>query len=293
MVEDLGSVIGKGFDTWKKNLTICLPFVFSLILTSIVAIIIIGGALLATVPSLPSLIPYFTKPDEIPPELIPQLLPQYIQNIDMIIAAVIITVISVLLISAFFTAGAIGMAKEATERGRTSLSDMKEYGKRKFISLLFANLIVGLIMLAGVIFLIPGILYILPNITTLSELPPEVMLPALALFGLGFLIMFIYALLISIMFALSPYAVVIDDLGAVEGVKSGFKFFLSHKLDIFLLWLVVLVVGGVVVFVTGSIPYIGQLISMAVSVIVIQPLTVIWWSRLYLSIHSPEVAYIS
>ena len=293
MVEELGSIIGKGFETWKKNLIICLPFVFSLILTSMVAIIIIGGALLAAVPSFPSLIPYFTKPDEIPPELIPQLLSQFIQNIDMIIAAVIITVILVLLISAFFTAGAIGMAKEATEKGRTSLSDMTEYGRRKFISLLFANLIVGLIALAGVVFLIPGVLYILPNITTLSELPPEVMLPALALFGLGFLIMFIYALLISIMFALPPYAVVIGDLGALEGVKRGFRFFMLHKLDVFLLWLVVIVIGGVVGFVTGSIPYIGQLISMAVSVIVIQPLIVIWWSRLYLSIHSPEVAYIS
>ncbi len=54
----------------------------------------------------------------------------------MIIAAVIITVILVLLISAFFTAGAIGMAKGAAGKGRTSLSDMTEYGRRKFIILL-------------------------------------------------------------------------------------------------------------------------------------------------------------
>ncbi len=283
MVEDLGSIIGKGFDTWKKNLSICLPFLFSLILSSIAAIIVIGGAILAAVPSLLSLIPYLTKPNEIPPDIIPQLLPQILQNMGIIIAAVIITVILVLLISAFFTAGAIGMAKEAAEKGRTSLSDMTEYGRRKFISLLFANIIVGLITLAGVVFLIPGVLYILPNITTLSQAPPEVMLPALAILGLGFLIMFIYMLIVSIIFALPLYAVVIDDLGAAEGVKRGFKFFMKHKLNIFLLWLVVLVIGGVVGFVTGSIPYIGHLTSMAVSVIIIQPLTVIWWSRLYLS----------
>jgi len=53
---------------------------------------------------------------------------QLIQSIGLIIAAVIIAVILGLLISAFFNAGAIGMAKEATETGRTSLSDMKEYG---------------------------------------------------------------------------------------------------------------------------------------------------------------------
>ena len=34
MVEDLGSVIGKGFETWKKNLIISLAFVLSWILTN-------------------------------------------------------------------------------------------------------------------------------------------------------------------------------------------------------------------------------------------------------------------
>ena len=280
MVEELDSVIGKGFETWKKNLNICLPFVFNAILTSIVAVIIIGGALLVAVPSLMS---YLTKPYEISPDIASQLLPQFLQNIGIIIAAAIVAVILVLLISAFFTAGAIGMAKEATEKGRTSLSDMTNYGRKKFISLLFANIIVGLIALAGVVFLIPGVLYILPNITTLSQAPPEAMLPALVILGLGFLVMMVYIALISIMFALPPYAVVVDDLGAVNGVKRGFKFFMKHKLNVFLLWLIVIVIGGVVGFVLGSIPYIGQLISMAVSVIVIQPLTVIWWSRLYLS----------
>jgi len=280
MVEDLGSIIRKGFDTWKKNLSICLPFLFSLILSSIAAIIAIGGAILV---SIPSLVPFLTKLDEIPPDLIPQLLPQILQNMGINIIAVIITVILVLLISAFFTAGAIGMAKEAAETGRTSLSDMMDYGRRKFISLLFAIIIVGLITLAGVVFLIPGVLYILPDITTLSQAPPEVMLPAIAILGLGFLIMFIYMAIVSIMLALPPYAVVIDDLGAIEGVKRGFNFFMKHKLNVFLLWLVVLVIGGVAGFVTGYIPHIGGVISMAVSVIVIQPLTVIWWSRLYLS----------
>ena len=280
MVEELGSVIGKGFETWKKNLNICLPFVFSLILTSIVAVIIIGGALLVAVPSLMS---YLSKPGEISPDIASLLLPQFLQNIGIIIAAVIVAVILVLLIGAFFAAGAIGMAKEATEKGRTSLSDMTNYGKKKFISLLFANIIVGLIALAGVVFLIPGVLYILPNITTLSQAPPEAMLHALVILGLGFLVMMVYIALISIMFALPPYAVVVDDLGAVNGVKRGFKFFMKHKLNVFLLWLIVIVIGGVASFVLGSIPYIGQLISMAVSVIVIQPLSVIWWSRLYLS----------
>jgi hypothetical protein len=283
MAEDIGSVIGRGFDTWKENLSICLPFVFSLVLTSVVGIIIIGGAILATIPSL---ISYFTKLDEITPEVIPHLLPQILQNMGIIIIAIIITMILCMLINAFFWAGAIGMAKEATENGRTNISHMIEYGKRKFISLFFADIIIGLISFVGIVFLVPGILYTLPKLRALSELPPEGVFTALAVFGLGFLAMIVYILIISIIFALPRYSVVIDDVGAIRGVKNGFKTFTRNKVAVFLLWLIVLVVSLIAAS-FGVIEYIGGLISIILSVIVIQPLTVIWWSRLYLSMVEP------
>jgi len=284
MVEELGGILRNGFDTWKKNLAICLPFLFSFILTSVVAVIIIGGAIIVAVgPLLPSLVPHLTDAGEIPPEVLQQLLPQVLQHIGIIIAAILITVIVVLFINAFFTAGAIGMAKEATEKGRTSLSDMTDYGKRKFLSFLFATIIVGLIALAGVLFLVPGVVYLLPAIT-------ETGVPNIAAFAplfLGFVIMLFYLLIVSIMFALPPYAVVIDDLGAIESVKRGFKYFMAHKLGVFVLWLILIVIAVVAGIILGNIPYIGQWISLAVSVIIIQPLSVIWWSRLYLSMREP------
>ena len=283
MVEDIGSVIRKGFDTWKENLCICLPFVFSSILTPIVAIIIIGSVILA---SIPSLVPYLTKPDGITPDLIPQLLPQILQSIDIIIAF-IVTIILCKLIDAFFWAGAIGMAKEATENGRTSFYHLIEYGKRKFISLFFTDIIIGLISFGGIVFLIPGILYILPELRALSELPPEEAVMALAVFGLGFLAMIVYLMIISIIFALPRYSVVIDDVGAIEGIKNGFAAFMCNKVAVFLLWLIALAVT-IIAASSGAIPYIGGIISVILSVIIIQPLTVIWWSRLYLSIVEPS-----
>ncbi len=45
--------------------------------------------------------------------------------------------------------------------------------------------------------------------------------------------------------------------------------------------------GSLIAAAFGAIQYIGGLISMILSVIVIQPLTVIWWSRLYLSMVEP------
>ena len=281
MVEDIGSVIGKGFETWKKNLNICLPFVFGLVLTSIVSIIIIGGAILAAIPSL---IPHFTKLDEISPEVISPLMPQIIQSMGMIIIAIIVTIILCMLINAFFLAGAIGMAKEATENGLTNITQMIEYGKRKFISLFFADIIIGLISFFGLVFMVPGMLYIIPKLMAISELPPEELFTALAVFGLGFLAMCVYLLIISVMFALPRYSVVIDDLGAISGVKKGFDVFMRNKVAVFLLWLIVLVVSLIAAS-FGIIEYIGGIICIILSVIVIQPLIVIWWSRLYLGLR--------
>ncbi len=283
MVEETESVIGKGFETWKRNLSICLPFVFSSVLTSVVGIIIIGGAILATIPSL---VPLFTKFDEITPDVIPQVLPQIIQSMGIIIIAIIATIILCMLIDAFFWAGAIGMAKEATETGRANISHMIEYGKRKFISLFFTDVIIGLISFVGLVFLVPGILYILPKLSVLSVLPPEEVITTFVVFGLGVLAMIVYTLIVSIIFALPRYSVVIDDVGAIRGVKNGFEIFMRNKVAVFLLWLITFVLF-IISAAFGAIENIGWLISAILFVIVIYPLTTIWWSRLYLSMVEP------
>jgi len=283
MVEETGSVIEKGFETWKRNLSICLPFVFSSILTSVVGIIIIGVAILAAIPSL---VPLFTKLDEITPDVIPQLLPQILQSMGIIIIAIIATIILCMLIDAFFWAGAIGMAKEATETGRANISHMIEYGKRKFISLFFTDIIIGLISFVGLVFLVPGILYILPKLSVLSVLPPEEVITTFVVLGLGVLAMIVYTLIVSIIFALPRYSVVIDDVGAIRGVKNGFEIFRGNKVAVFLLWLITFVLFAIAAA-FGAIEYVGGLISAILFVIVIYPLTTIWWSRLYLSMVEP------
>jgi len=178
------------------------------------------------------------------------------------------------------------MAKEATETGRTDISHMMEYGKRKFLSLFFTDIILGLISFVGVVFLVPGILYTLPKLMGLSELPPGEVFTAFAIFGLGVLTMSLYILIISIIFALPRYAVVIGDLGAISGIKTVFNMFMRNKVAVFLLWLIVFVVSLISASL-GAIPYIGWVISAILSIIIISPLTVIWWSRLYLSMTEP------
>ncbi|HDS44749.1 MAG TPA: hypothetical protein ENN68_01390 [Methanomicrobia archaeon] len=284
MVEELGAVLRNGFETWKNNLNIALPFVLSLAFTLIVMIFVLGAAVLVAFgPLLTPLLPAVIESGEIPPEVIEQLQPQILQNLGLLIGAIIVMILLLLLINTFFTAGAIGMAKEATEQRKTSLATMTACGKRKYLSLLLANVIIGLIALAGVVFLLPGVLLLLPAASTSPPFSGGGATAAFAALALGSFLMSIYLLLVSIIFAVTPYAVVLDDLRAVDGVKRGFRFFRAHKLAVFLLWLVVLVITFAVGILTMTIPTIGHLLNMAVSVAVIQPLIVIWWSRLYLS----------
>ena len=256
-----------GFETWSKNLNIAVPFILSSVLTAIMIVIVVGVGILVT--GGPFLIYLYHFGEEVPPELITQLKSQFMHSFHVIITLLGIIIALGLLINAYFTAGAIGMAKEATKRGRTSISDMLRYGSRNFIQLLFAEIIVALIaaLAFGIVFLIP-----------VPEMSSRVALPLM-------LIPLSYLLIVSIIFALVPYAVVIGGHNAIAGVSESLKLFKAHKLDVFLLWLIVIGIRAFTGFLLGFIPYIiGQVISIILSVVIIQPLAVTWWSRLYMQV---------
>ncbi|MDY6865660.1 MAG: hypothetical protein SVY15_06795 [Halobacteriota archaeon] len=281
MVEDLGETLVNGFETWRGNIVIALPYVFSTALSSIVSIAIIGGAFFTTVPSLT---PFLVDTPEMPFNQLMVALPQILENSVLIIAAVIVAIILNMLIGAFFSAGAIGMAKEATEKGKTDLPDMMSYARKKFVSLFFANLLITLITFIGVLFLIPGLMRLIPSISSSSVSPTQAVLSALPFLTLGFLAAGIYIFIISIIFAPSRYAIVISDLKAIDGLKEGFNFFMGNKVSVFLLFLIVGIAMMLPTLILGSIPYVGGVLSMIMMVVLIQPLVVLWWSRLYLRV---------
>ncbi|MDY6959297.1 MAG: hypothetical protein SVK08_09085 [Halobacteriota archaeon] len=281
MVEDLGETLVNGFKTWKDNIVMALPYVFSTVLSSIVSIAFIGGALFMTIPSLT---PFLVDTPEMPFNQLMILFSQILENSVPIVTAVIITLLLNMLIGAFFNAGAIGMAKEATQKGKTDLSDMISYGRKKFASLFFATLIINLITFIGIMFLLPGLMRLIPSISSSSVSPTQAVLSALPLLTLGFLATGIYIFIISIIFAPSRYAIVISDLKAIDGLKEGFNFFMENKVSVFLLFLIVGIVMMLPTLILGSIPYVGGVLSMIMMVVLIQPLVVLWWSRLYLRV---------
>jgi len=87
----------------------------------------------------------------------------------------------------------------------------------------------------------------------------------------------------SIIFALVSYAVVIDDLSAIEGVKKAFRVFWHNKISVFLIWLIVLVIS-ILFGLIGLIPIIGGILSLIVTFLIVTPLTTIWWSKFYITV---------
>jgi len=279
---DFGETIKGGFNTWKNNLILCIPFILGGLLSAIVA----GIIMVITFLSLfwPLIETALSNPTSISSsEFLSQLYSIITSNLISIIAVFVIVAIIVGLIFSFFYSGAIGMAKEALLTGKTNLSHMMDYGKRKYLNYFFASVIVGLIFLIGVLFLIPGILSVSSEIGTSGFEFSSQNINAYFPLIIGFLIMIPYMVIMSIIFALVSYAVVIDDLSAIEGVKKGFRVFWNNKINVFLIWLIVLVISFLFGLI-GVIPIIGGILSFIVTFLIVTPLTTIWWSKFYLTV---------
>ncbi|UZE92762.1 MAG: hypothetical protein IB616_02920 [Methanosarcinales archaeon] len=122
MPENIESILKNGFDAWKKNLNICIPFILNIIGIAILAVV---TALVAIATIIGPLMPI--SPEEVTPWL---LLGQIRPMAGIIVLLFIVFIILAGLIGAFFSAGAIGMAKKANKGKRATLSDMVEHGKR-------------------------------------------------------------------------------------------------------------------------------------------------------------------
>lgn len=279
MVEDIGKIISKGLETYTKNLNLAAPFIITIFITGLLAIIIfiigffsIFGSSLASLEK--------TASSE---EVISIILPIISSHLTEIVVLITVYFLISLFFQAFFMAGAIGMAKQATETGRSELSTMLEAGKKNVLNLYLAEILVGLLYLAGIVFLVPGAMK-----ADISQLLSSENMDAILLLIAGFLLLVIYIIIINIVLAVFRYALVIDDLEPVDGILAGFRFFNKHKSDVFLLWLIIIaiiVVLTIIGQVMGFIPimlFIWPFISVFISVFIIEPLIALWWVRLYM-----------
>ncbi len=279
MVEDIGKIISNGFGTYTKNLNICVPFILDFFISALLALLMAGFGIFFIFGTSLSNIENARTPEALSLVLLP-LLAQHIIEIAIFFTVFLVVI---LFIQAYFTSGAIGMAIQATRYGKSSLSTMNDAGRKNLVNMFFAEILFGLISLAGIIFIVPGAMKI--DISQIMESKnPE----AAALFIVGLMLWVLYIIVLSIVLVIFRYALVAENLGPIESISAAFEFFKKNKGDVVLLFIFLIVVSVIFFIVDqimGLLPIINILwsfISFFISLIVIAPLTTVWWVRLYM-----------
>lgn len=273
-MEDVGDLIGKGFKTWKSNLNLCVPFLLNL-LFSVLAMVPLVAAFLAILGSSGDLQSLESITSE-------ELLSRLEGSIFVLASVFVLVILAMALISAFFTAGAIGMAREALDTGKSTTGAMWSAGREHFLNMFIATLLMGIIVVAGAAFLLPGVIYLLPSFDPSPE--------TVGLLVAGIMLLIIYALVVSLLLAAAPYALVVDSLGAVDAIKASIGFFKQNKFDVFILWLVVVAISTGLQMIGNSVST-GDTVTFQplsivtglVNLLVLAPLFTLWWTRLYMS----------
>lgn len=280
MVEDIGKIISNGFGTFTRNLNICIPFVLDFILSFSLAMIMIVLVFANIMGSSISNLENATSPEAIAAIIFP-LISGHI--VEIAILAIIVLLV-VLLLQAYFISGAIGMAIEANESGRSSLNTMRDAGKKNFVNMFFAQLLFGLLSLAGIVFIVPGAMR-----NDISQILTSENTGNVALLLGGFFLWMVYLVILSILLAVFSYALVADNLGPLESMWKSVSFFKQNKIDVILLLLAIFFISMIFVIIDtiiGSIianNFLRESINQSISLIIIQPLTTILFVRLYMA----------
>ncbi|MDQ1260840.1 MAG: hypothetical protein QG575_21 [Euryarchaeota archaeon] len=284
-MEEIGELIGKGFGIWRSNLNLCVPFLLSIFVSMIILVPFLAAFFMTSMPMV-SMNATLLQNDEDMQELLAQMqgsLGSLEMDKILLIAVLFLALIVLLsLVNAFFTAGSIGMARQALENGKSDTSVMWSAGKTHFFNMFLAILLMGFLTLAGLIFLLPA----LSQGTTSLQGDPQ----AMGLLAVGLLLFILYALVLSVILVTMPYALVVQGLGPMQAVLASTNFFRYNKFDVVILWLVVAaislglqMIGGA--FSTGGEAGGGPLsaITGIVNLLVLAPLSNLWWTRLYMN----------
>jgi hypothetical protein len=288
MVEDIGKIISNGFETYTKNLNLGIPFALNVIITGLLAVIVLGLGFSYIFGSSLSSLENATDILYILSIIIPLIMTHLAQIIILLIAFFLIS----LAIQSFFNAGAIGMAQQATETGKTGPTAMVEAGKKNVVNLFLAEVLVGLLSLAGIVFIVPGALKFDIN----QLLFPEKNGAPLLLIA-GIFLWVLYVVILNLVLAVFRYALVVDNLEPIDGIVTGFNFFKKNKSEVFVLWLILgiiivaLTIIGELMGFSPVMNFIWPLVNVFISVFVVAPLTTVFWVRLYMTRTGKEVYF--
>ncbi|SFT58717.1 hypothetical protein SAMN02910340_01355 [Methanosarcina thermophila] len=282
MHEEFGTVLHRGFKTWVRNLNICIPYMLNSFISLILYLLFfaIMGLLFFT-SSTGTIIDPATLSDE---EIFAMMWEGFSKNLGLSVSLLLAVFLFAALTQSYFTAGAIGMAKKASETGDTRIADMLDSGSKNIFRLFLTVLLTSLILLVGIIFLVPGALAV-GNLSALVE-NPEASIHGMTALVIGVILWTVYIIIVNLVLSLSSYALVIDELGPLEALSTSVIFFINNKLDVFFMW--VFTIGLVLIN-----NYVGELagpgngmiaaVTLFIPPAILQPLTAVLWTRLYMT----------
>ncbi len=296
MKEDFTSILSDGFVTWRNNPKISIPFILDFLAVAVFSLLYFFAVALVLYTIGFSVFPPFSagQPGGMQ-DLVSSVIDGVVVALIFLLALFLVYCVITILITSFFTAGAIGMSKEAIEKNKTSISTMVDYGRRKTVSLFAVNVITSLIYLLVAVVTV-GVSVGVPLLLGFSFRMEGLFVPLFLLTGL--LLLILCLIVLNIVFAPVQYALVLSDLGAIDGLKRGVSFFLENKFFVFLLWLMISLISlfiEVVNFIyrlaVGQLPSIlnlimsltGLLVYFLVLLTILTPLYTVWWSLLYLA----------
>jgi len=284
-MEEMGEMIGKGFGVWRSNLNLCIPFLLSAFVTTLLALPFLAAFFMTLLP-LDRMDVAMLQDEEDMQELLVQMQDSLAgletEKMLMLAALFLALVVLLSLINAFFAAGAIGMARQAMDEGKANTRAMWSYGRGYFWNLFLATLLIGLINLAGLIFLLPALIA--------APMPLHADPQSMGALVAGSLLLILYVLALSVILTAAPYALVLEGMGPVQAVLAAMKFFRYNKFDVVILWLVVAALSLSLEMISGAVSTgetaAGQALSLATgmaSLLVVAPLSNLWWTRLYMN----------
>ncbi|RPI20252.1 MAG: hypothetical protein EHM65_00035, partial [Acidobacteriales bacterium] len=198
-MEEIGEMIGKGFGIWRRNINLCIPFLLNFFVSMLVLISFIIVIFLVAMPSIDANSTLFQNsqdPQDV--QAVQELITQVIGALgslgwQTVLAATFLflgMIVVLSLVEAFFLAGAIGMARQALEKGRADTGAMWSAGRRHFLNMFLYTILAGLITMAGLVFLLPGIV----QISGAVQAEPA----ALGILIAGFLMFILYAIVLTL-----------------------------------------------------------------------------------------------
>lgn len=289
MHEDLGTLLNKGYRTWNRNMIIAVPFILDMMATIIFSLFAVTIFLMIfVVPEIAS----STIAGDVPPEVYLEILGSLLkENLLLLVAGALFLLILFLFIGSFFEAGAIGMCRLALLSGDTSVGQMWASARHHVLNLMFAKILVALIIMAGVVFLVPGIL-IAGDLGSLGSDPTSI---GSILLAVGMLAWFLYALVAGILLFFVEYALVVDDLDPISALEKSLEFFKDNKAGVIsIIGIIVAISLGLEIFGSAissvqALSDVWSLVYLFLSVIVIRPLTTTWIARMYMDRTGKEL----